>query len=195
MVTIKKYNYDETQISSILVDESSSNFLWISFLINAGTCLLKKVNCYNPLQTYYDIDVVADKIVKLFNDTTYLYVAIEYSTILGYRYLKSNPLSTSITYTKPISIIENPIDILTDSTYVYFLIPGIGSGNNTKIAQFTLGGTFVQIIDLLLVTDATSFYIDTNGDIWVVTYTDPTQLIRVYDIGSNVWNFTITQII
>jgi len=186
---IKKYNYSEHQISFIQIDTNSSEYIWLGFKQdNDGNCALKKVSAHNPLQTYFDIDIAVDKIVKSKISGTSLYLAFDGSSLIGRKYSVSNPYDTSTDFDIPAGITEAPVDIIVDSN-VYFLIPGNSSGTNAKICIFSTSGTFSETIDLPGVTNASAFTID-NGDLWVCTNEDPAKLIRVYDDGG--WQIAIT---
>lgn len=191
MTQINKYSLSETDVTSILVDEISRDYLWIAFSKNtAGTCTIKKVSANNPLQKYFDIDIEADSINKIFQDDTYVYLALDDSTLIGEALSKTNPISTTVEYTKPAGIYEEAVDCTTDGTNVYFLTPGELSGENAKIVVFAIDGTYVETIDLTGVYYARAFTFDANvEELWVLTYTAPAQYIRVY--YSSGWLFTI----
>lgn len=194
MSLIKKYNYEESKISSIINDAYGGPYLWLAFESLTDTCLLKKVSAFDPYQTYYNLDIPASKIVKMYTDTTsYLYMAVENSSYLGYRYQKNNPNGTVVNYTRPSGLLEMPIDILLDNTYVYFLMPGKITGEVSKIIKYTKSGTYNQTIILTKsgedIKNAIGFTLD--GDIWIVTDENPSRLVRVYDAGGY-YDFQIT---
>lgn len=190
MTQINKYNLSEQNITSIVIDETNQDYLWVCFDQDTnGNCAIQKVSANNPLQKYFDIDLAVTKINKIIQYSTYVFLAVDDSTILGKRLSKSNPISSTVSYTIPEGIIEAPIDVIANATNVYFLIPGVVSGTNTKVCVFTTAGSFVQTIDLSLVNNASALTFDNVGEIWIVTNTSPSHYVRVYFNGT--WNYTI----
>jgi hypothetical protein len=180
MTLIKKYNFTEKEISDIVVDTNNSEYLWVAFKQDAsGNCALKKVSANNPLQTYFDIDIATNEIMRLVVSGAYLYVALNDTTYFGQIYSVSNPLSSVTSITIPSGITEVPVDLLVDS-YLYFLLPGNLSGTNAKICVFSTAGVFSETIDLPGINNASAFTIDTNDNLWIVTNEDPVKLIRVW---------------
>jgi len=77
MTQIKHYNYSEHEISDIIIDTNTSEYLWVAFKQDSsGNCVLQKLSAHNPLQKYFDIDIVATEISKLIINSTNLYVAL-----------------------------------------------------------------------------------------------------------------------
>lgn len=169
---ITNYNFAETQIINLVVD--STGYLWILQANN-----LKKVSASNPLQIYFDIDT-DETLVKGFLYSSYLYVAMDDSTLIGKRWSITNPLTTYTEFTKPSGITEAPIDIAVGSLGVFFLIPGNVSGTNTKIVKMSTTGIYDLTIDLSTIINAVSLTIDSNNDLWVITNSSPSKYIRVY---------------
>lgn len=183
MTYIRKFQFSEHEISFILKDTNSSEYLWLGFSQDSsGNCALKKVSAHNPLRTYFDVDIAVDELVKAKISGSYIYIAIDDSSLIGRKYSIASPLATPTDFDLPTGITEAPVDIIVD-TYVYFLIPGSSSGTNAKICIFSTSGTFSETIDLSGITNASSFTIDDNDDLWIATNDDPAQLIRVYDDG------------
>ncbi|MFA5048515.1 MAG: hypothetical protein WC516_05840 [Patescibacteria group bacterium] len=176
---IKNYNYDEAVIQDLVVDTNSTNHLWVSFGNN-----LKKVSANKPTQIYYDLDLDVTAITKLCVSGTYVYLAVNDTSLIGRRYSVTNPLTTYVDYSLPAGIIESPIDVLVYGSYVYFLIPGEISGTNAKIIKIGLTGTYHSTIDLTTVSDAVSFVLDSNNEIQVLTNTAPATLVRVYNLST-----------
>ena len=185
---IKNYNFSEKEISCVVSDAGTSNYLWIAFKKNSsGICKLKKVSANNPLQTYYTISLTTNEIKKGIISGNFIYFILDDSTLIARRYTKSNPLSFVTNFSIPSGIEEVPVDILVD-TYVNLLIPGNESGKNAKIVRMTTAGVFYETIDLPTVINASSFT-KVGNEFWVVTDTEPGTYIRVYfDVT---WQYTV----
>jgi len=182
-VQIKKFGYSETEISDIAVDTNNSEYLWVAFKQDtSGNCKLKKVSAHNPLQTYYDIDITTTEISKMIIYSTDIYVALNDTTYIASIYSITNPIGDVTNVDIPSGITQKPIDIVVGN-YLYILLPGSTSGTNAKICVFTTAGVFSETIDLSTVTNAESFTIDSNNNLWVVTNELAAKLIRVYDDG------------
>ena len=181
MTIIRQFTSSETQPTAIKYD---SGFLWIAYTLSSGVCTIQKVIATDPSQIAIDFDISVNAINDIETYISYVFLAYDDSTLLGQRYAKTNPSYTPVDYDKPVSVTEEAIACLLTSTHVYFLTPGIESGENAKIIKFTLSGTFVEIIDLTTVTNAKSFTIDANDEIRVVTFSSPAQLVRVYDLDT-----------
>lgn len=190
MTQIKKYNFSESEISFITIDETSGQFLWVGFKSDGSNCSLQKVSAHNPLQSYFDIDLSVTEMVNGKILSSYIYLALNDDTLIGRRYSIGNPLNTPTDFDIPSGIVEAPVDLVIKSTSVYFLLPGSISGQNAKICIFTTSGTFSETIDLTGITNASALVIDDNNDLWVVNYENPVKLCRIYDDGG--WQITIT---
>jgi len=187
---IKTYSYGESEITSMVTDQSG--YLWLGFKQDAsGNCAFKKVSASNPLQKYFDIDLDVSEIKKGFIFSSYIYVALSDSSLIGKRFSLLNPLTSNSEFNIPSGITEAPVDILAHGLYVYFLIPGNTSGTNAKICVFELDGTYSETIDLTTITNAKSFTINTTtSEIWLVTYSSPSKYVRVYQLSGGVWTYT-----
>jgi hypothetical protein len=177
----------ENRITAQLISE---NYLWLSFHGSSGICTLYKSSVFNPNIRYWDVDITADDIKSIIEDTTYLYLALDYSTYIGAKVNKTTPSSISY-FIKQSGIIEEAIDLVDDTTYVYFLTPGIELGENVKICKYNKSTrAFVETIDLATVTNAKKIDIDNTGVLWVVSDLDGTpKLTKVwYSAG---WNYTV----
>ena len=190
MTLIKNYNYSENEITSFIVDTYANYYLWIAFAKEDENCLLKKVSANNPLQTYFNINITVDEITKMFIDNTYLYLAYDDDSLIGARYSLTNPNSSYTNFDLPVGITESPVDVLVSGSNLFYLIPGNDSGTNTKIVKMTLTGSFVETIDLSTVSNASSFTVDSGGDIWIVTNTSPATYIRVYQNSGGTYVYT-----
>jgi len=198
-LNFRNYNFDKNQVTALATDTVNGEFLWIAFAKDAttGKCTLRKVSAHNPNQVFYNINLSVDSIVRLKIKSNSIYVAVEHSTIMGYKILTTNPLTSQVPINRPISIVENPIDIAVGATYVYYLFPGDTSGENTKIVQVDTDGVIEETIDLYqsaeIVINARSITYE-NSNLWVITYTDPVDLIRVYQNSGGIWTFSVTSI-
>lgn len=186
----KRYTFSENQITAQVIDQTN-NQLWLAFAQDvSGNCALQKVDVFDPNQIYYDIDVAVEEITKMVIEGSYLYLAYNDSSIIGARYSVTNPLTTSVDFSIPSGITEAPIDVKYYNNYIWYLIPGSFSGTNAKIVKLTTSGTFIETIDLPTITNAKSFVVDSaTGDFWLVTYTSPANLVRVY-YNVSVWEYT-----
>lgn len=196
MTIQRTFDYTEPTITAQVVDDTNQ-FLWLAFSQNSeGNCIFKRVSAFDPFQVFFSIEVAVNKITSMKILGSNIYLAYDDSILLGARYSISNPLSSSLDFTKPGGLTEDSIDLVIDGSDVFFLLPGNTSGNNAKIVKFSTSGTFDQIIDLLssgnIVLNANTMTIDTNSNIWIGTYTSPATLVRVYDTGGGVYIFTIT---
>lgn len=182
MTQIKNYNFDETQLVDIVVDISNTGYLWVLQANN-----LKKVSAHNPLQIYFDVDTT-ETLIKGFLYSSYLYIALNDSTLICRKYSIVNP-NTYTNFTKPVGITEAPVDVVTGSLGVFFLIPGNLSGTNAKIVKMSTAGVYDQTIDLVTVNNAKSLTIDNNNNLWVVTNQAPLKYVRVYLDGT--WQYSV----
>lgn len=196
MTIQRTFDYTEPTITAQIV-EDTNQFLWLAFSQNAdGNCVFQKVSAFDPSQVFFSVEVAVDKITSMRISGTNIYFSYEDSVLIGARYSTSNPLLTSIDFTKPAGITEGAIDLGVDGSDVFFLLPGNTSGNNAKVVKFSTSGVFDQTIDLLstgnIVLNAVTMAIDTSSNIWIGTNTAPASLVRVYDTGGGVYTFTIT---
>jgi len=198
-MTIKRnFDYTEPTITAQAVDDSSET-MWIAYSQNSdGDCVIKKVSAFDPSQVFYSIDIAVTEITDMVISDTFLYLAYNDTTLIGARYSLINPLTTSTDFDRVVGISETPVAVVVDGSELFYLMPGNTSGNNSKVIKFSTSGFFDQTIDLLksgnIVTDSSSFTVDSNSDLWVGTNTSPANLVRVYDTGGDIWDFTITQL-
>lgn len=191
MVQFKNYIYNLTEISFIEKDNTNGSFLWIGFKKNSeDICILKKVSANNPFQIYFTMEIEAEEIVDSQLNSSYIYLALNDETYIGQRRHITNPITNITNFSIPAGINEAPISLLVNGSYVYFLTPGILSGENAKIIKLNLTGTFIETIDLSTITNASSFTFD-GSDFWVTTNTSPAQLVRVYQISGGFWTYTV----
>ena len=194
-INFKNYNYDKKPVTALVTDTLNGEFLWVGFAKDAstGTCTLRKVSAHNPNQVFYTITLEVDKIVRLKIKDNSIYVAVEHSTIMGYRILTTNPLTSQTVILKPVSIVESPVDIGVGDIYIFYLFPGDISGENSKIVKIGITGTIEETIDLIqnpeIVIKARGITVDAIGDMWVCTYTHPAKLVRIYLNSGGIYVF------
>jgi len=188
----RRFDYSEQKITAQVIDETNS-YLWVAFSQNeSGNCVLKKVSAFQPDQVYYSIDIAVDEIVDMKISGSYIYLAYNDSSLIGAKYSLTSPLTSSTDFNIPSGITESPVAVEVNGSSVYYLIPGNSSGTNSKISEITTSGVLVENIDLSTVTKSKSFVLDSDtGDLWIVTYTSPVNLVRVYEFAED-WYYTIT---
>ena len=198
MPNFKHYNFDKTKVTHQVIDTTNGEFAWIAFeQDDDGICILRKVSAYDISQVYYEISLEVDKIVKLMVFGSFIYLAVEHDTIMGYKISLANPLSSQSTFARPGGIEENPKDLANDGTALWWLFPGIVSGEITTVVRTNTSGT-VQVTKVLSesgdeVREASSFLVIDVNNLWVTTYTDPSTLVRVHNI-SGTWFFEVYEI-
>jgi len=198
MTLFKSYNYGLKKISDHIVDDSGTKYVWVAFEANAtDNCKLYKVSAHNPLQKYYNLDVPVNQINELAIDSTYIYLAVEDDNLIGYRYHKNAPLTNYTTILTPSGVNEAPVSLAVDSSNIFFLTPGVATGEIAKIVKTNLSGTLDEVIILEKsgeeIRNAVSITID-NGNLWVITNENPAKLVRVYEDGG-VYTFESWEII
>jgi len=200
MTEFKNFNYSLQEVSAIVADSTNGEFLWIAFKQNAsGNCKLYKVSANNPNQIYFSIDLAVTEIKRMKIDGNYLYVAVEDDTYLAYRYSLSNPLTSNTTLAIPSGVTEAPVDIGIETDYLDFLTPGTASGSVPKIVRVAIS-TFAldQVINIEVsgedIENASSITVSSGDNIWVVTRTSPSKLIRIYESSGSIFLFQVHEI-
>jgi len=186
-----KYSFTgEQKITATLVDE---DYLWICFYGVSNRCALYKASKFNPNIKYWDVDIAADEVTGIIDDTSYLYLSLDDSLSMGAVVNKVTP-STITYYSIPLGVTEKAIDLINDETYMYFLTPGINSGTNSQIIKYNKSTLdFIEIIDLSksgeIIENASKIDIDGVGNLWVVSELNSTPILTKvwYDSG---WNFS-----
>lgn len=189
----RRYTFNENKITAQVVDQTY-NQIWLAYAQDAsGNCALQKLSAFNPNQLYYDIDIAVDEISRMIISGAYLYLAYDNSSLIGARYAVNNPLTDSDDFSIPSGILEAPVDVLVSGSDLWYLTPGSSLGENAKLIKMTITGTFDEIVDLTTVYDAVSLTEDSaSGDLYIVTNTSPSNLVRVYeDIGGD-YLFNVT---
>lgn len=182
----------EERITSTLVD---GDYIWIAFLGLSNACALYKSSKFSPEIKYWDVDIIGDEVTGIIDDTSSLYVSLDDATSIGAQINKTIPSSITY-YIKDLGITEKAIDLIDDVDYIYFLIPGIESGTNAKIAKYNKSSrAFVETIDLTkpgdTVENASKIDVDGSGNLWVVSELNSTPILTKvwYDSG---WDFSST---
>jgi len=191
MTQINKYNFTESVINSFVIDSTNAEYLWLAFSLNDGVCNLKKVSAMKPDQVYFSIDLSVTEIKKVISSGNYVYCCFDDTSLICTRFSKTNPITSTVDFSIPAGITEAPVDMLVSGSYIYFLIPGSISGTNAKIVKFTTSGTYQETIDLATVTNAKAFTIDDNDEFWCITYSAPSEYIRVYQMSGDIWTYTV----
>lgn len=188
----------ENKITALLVDDTGTGkFIWVAYEGSGGSTVLQKRNAFDPNQLFFDITLPVDGIVRMVQDASFIYLAVNHSTRIGYRISKTNPLSSQTILNRPTGIVEVPVDLAIISTNLYFLTPGIVTGQLAKVSKMTTAGVFDENVDL---TDGMTDITDASGitaagtDLWVVTNTSPVYLVRIFPVGAT-FDVAITPIV
>lgn len=197
MTIINRYSYSREQITAQKAD-NLADFLWLAFAQNSsGICYIEKKAKFKPDQTYYSLEKTVDEVVGMDIDSTKLYVAYNDATLLGEIISKTNPLTSSTEISKG-DIPESPVDVLINGSDLWYLLPGNLSGLNAQLLRYNTSGALQQTVDLtksgITVVNAKSMIADDNDDIWIVSNTNPAQLIRVFEISGGTYEFAVTEI-
>jgi len=192
MTTITRYTSTYDTISHILCDGNS--FLWIAHEADDdGVCHLKKVYASDLNQEVYDLSITANAIDGLYIYSNYIYVLFDSATtLLAKSYRVTSPITTYVEFERPAGITQESVDIMVSSYdgYVYILLAE-ESGVNSKIVKFDTDGYYDETIDIdasgIITESPSSFTMDDYGNIWIVTNTSPTKLVRVW-YEDSVWD-------
>jgi len=189
---INKYTYNQSPITSVVTEDGNKDYLWLGFELNDGVCKFKKVSANKPDLVYFDLDLAVTEIVKVFGYASYMYMAVNDSSIMGRRFGKTNPIALPVDFDIPSGVNEAPVDLVKNGSYICFLTPGNISGENAKIVRFTTAGVYYDTIELSTVTNAKALAVDEGtGEFWVITYQSPSEYIRVYQLSGGAWTYTI----
>jgi len=181
-----KFTFLEKKITATLVN---GEFIWVAFEGTNGTSPLYKSSVYNPDLVYWDVNVVADEINFIHSDTTYLYLSLDDSASLGAKVTIANP-STITYFVKPGGITEKAIDLVDDTTFIYFLTPGLVGGANAKIVKYNKSTrAYVETINLTTVFNVKKIDLDEFGNIWIQSDLDGTPKLTKASYSGG-WSFT-----
>ncbi len=179
-----RFTFSENQITAI---HREGEYLWIAFLGTGGISYLYKVSKYNPNVRYFDLNIQADKITKITDNGSYIYLSLDDDDYIGMRLSKTSPLTSYFYYTKPVAITEEAISLVVGD-YTFLLIPGSISGSDAKLLRFSkTSNSLLGTITLTGINNARAITIDDSNNLWVVTYTSPTTLVKIED---GTWNVT-----
>jgi hypothetical protein len=179
-MNIRKFLYTENKISATLID---GYYLWIAHERAHGICHLLKQSAFDPSINYFTLNFSANRINQMWQDTSYLYLALDDDTNIACKLNKTSPLTTQTYFVKPLGTNGEAIDLITDNSNAYFLIAGVLSGTDAQIIKMSLSGTLVTTIDLPGIYNANKIDIDSTGTLWVVTNTSPVKLVGVHLSG------------
>jgi hypothetical protein len=199
MTIFKDYLYGHKKIDALAVDTNQGEFLWVGFKQDTnGNCKLKKVSANDPSQTYFDVDLAIAAIKTLHVSGSNILIGIDDPVNYIYRFSVFNPLGIPTVIARPSGVNESPIALVEDSGFLWWLFPGNESGEYAKIVKTNTFGTFQETIDLQQsgdeVHNATSLVFK-DGELWVVTNTDPVELWRVYQDSASIWTLQKNEII
>lgn len=179
-MNIKHITEDSGQITAILRE---GNYLWIGYILS-GVAKLRKVSALDPTSIYFDITISnSTKINKIIDIGTYISLAVDSDSYIGVTIHKFTPLTTYWYHNKPGTVTENAISVAYSPTYLYFLTPGVFP-IKSKLLKINYGSSTVSSsIDIEkdgdIIYDARDIDIDSNDNLWVVTYTNPIKLVKI----------------
>lgn len=200
MPIFRSFKFDLTDVTAMVADESSTRFIWAAFELDATVgLLLKKLDAFDLDQLFSEVQIDADKIVELIDDVNFIYGAVEDDINIGFRVLKTTPVTTITNFTIPIGVNEFPIDIVLDGIDLFYLTPGNASGEFAKVIKMDNAGTLDQVITLdestKPINNAKSITVDTNNNLWIVTANNPTELIRLFQDSFGDYQYEVTPLI
>lgn len=182
MNIIRKYNLDKTEITAVGLQKLLTSRLWVGFKQdNNGICYLKQYSVNNVSMIYYNIPLATDEITKIYFFGDRAYITLKDTTNIALYFTITTPLTQTFRII-PTGINEAVLDIIHDSSYLYFLLPGEGT-ENAKILKYNSTLILQEIIELTDIHNVRSFTIDEDGIIWCTTYEENSRLIKVYNDG------------
>ena len=186
-MNITRYNYTgRNKITAMDIDKNGN--IWIGFAATAGSCHLYKVSGTDNTTILFDITVPVDEITKIRTDklsrysSSYIYLAVDDSTYYAAIYEKDNPLGEYYYINRPTGVIEKTVDLGIGDDFLYYLTPGILSGETAKVIV-TDWGTVPEeeeTVVLTAINNARTCTGDSAGNLWILTYQNPIKLIRFY---------------
>ncbi|GAG89353.1 unnamed protein product, partial [marine sediment metagenome] len=157
--------------------------LWISYLGSANACKLYQVSIFNPDSIQFDVDVTASKIVRAIKTGSSLYACFDDSVNFIGKFNASNPSGVQSYQIIPVGETEAPVDIATDGTYLYVLIPGAISGEVAKVYKYNTSLSLQSTIPLDEsagdINNATGIISDGAGNLWITTNESPAKLVKL----------------
>lgn len=186
MVQFRSFNFDLTEVTAMVVDTTGTNFKWVAFKKDSTqTCRLKKVDAFDLSQLFTQISLNVDEVVRLQQNTSFIFGAVNDDVNMGFRISKTSPSTTLINFAIPGGVNESPVDVALDGSNLFFLIPGNTSGEFAKVVKTNTSGVVSEIITLDQsagqIKDAVSITPDGVGNLWIVSNGNfPSDLIRLY---------------
>jgi len=183
----KNFDFNSTLVTAMLSDSTTPGYLWVGFEKNGNNiCKLQKLGGHDLDQVYYDLDLLVDKINNMKILNSQIFLAVDDDTYMGYRTNKDTPFSNPNYIDRPAGITEQAIDLASISFYMYYLTPGIASGEVAKIVQVNQSGVHQETLVMnesgKVINNAVSMVSD-GTNLWIVTGNNPTELVRVYESG------------
>lgn len=203
-ITFRNYNFDAQPVTALTVDTNEVDtfpnvkYVWYAFEKNFDEkVVLQKVSINDLTQLYTHMEPAVDRINDLIVSNGYLFMAVQHDTWMGQKISVETPLTSQSAITRPIGINEHPIQVVAKGNFLYYLFPGVASGENAKIVRVYYLNLATVIYDFAksgeIITNAKSMTVDDDYNIWIVTDTDPTMLVR-YMNGAGTFEVTnITQ--
>jgi hypothetical protein len=199
MTIFRDVHYNHNDITTEAIDTNSGKFLWLGFKKDSnGNCRILKTSASDPNQIYFDVNLAIEAINKIHISGFNLFIAADHAANYIYRYSVFNPIASPVSFTRPAGVVESPVDVVEGGSSLWWLIPGIASGEVAKIIKTTTLGNFQQTITLQIsgeeVRNAKSLtYV--SGELWVVTYTNPAKAVRVFQESGGLWTIQVTSFV
>lgn len=192
-MTNRRFNFSEEKTITALAVDSQNRYLWQAFDQDlSGNCAIQKVSAFEPSQVFFDFTREVNEIVAMDLNTSNLFVAYNDDSLLGEIISLNNPLTNTTEISIPAGISQIPVSVIVDGTDLWYLVPGTVSGTIAKLLLYNTSGILQQTIELTDINNADSMTIDNNSNIWIVTNTSPSSLIRVYQTSGGLYTFTET---
>lgn len=192
----RRINFPDNERVTAIVAEEITPAVWVAFAQNSdGEVILQKSSAFQPDQLYFTITREVDNIKGLTSSSSNIYAIYEDDVEFAERFSITNPHSDFTGITFPTGVVESPVDIFCDGTYVWILTPGSTSGQTAKLIRYNLTLSSYTVIDLDTsgneVTDAISLTVDDDGDVWIVTHTDPSTFVRVFELSGGGFDYEV----
>lgn len=196
MTTFRRFaDGDLPRVSNIATDDAG--YLWISYEKDTdGICHLKKCSATDLNQVYFDIEIEVDSIVDMKIKGNYIYTLYNNDSVVLSRYNLNNPFTDTTDFAKPFGI-PNPLELAISDSNVLVLLPDPSGIVSNRVLVYAPSSTYQQVLILsdydVSVSDVSSITSDDDDNFWLVTYTNPAKLIRLW-FASGGWNFQLTSI-
>jgi len=184
-----KLNYEFLDNEKITAQFVLGDVVWIAFASVDGISKVYGCSIYDLDIIYWELDVVGE-ISSIISIDTYLYLALDDDTNICAEFNSSNP--SDIWYlAKDEEVTEEAIDLVWDSLsyQVYFLSPGLATGENAKITVYDYSDNYVETIDLPTVSNASKISADEDGNLWVLSDLDSTPIITKIWQETGGWDY------